>query len=73
MRDADWTFVDGDLDLFGDGAVVVLAMPGHTPGNTSVLVRLEDGSILLAGDTAHLHEAIRAPAPWRPTPTGAWR
>ena len=63
VRDADWTFVDGDLDLFGDGSVVVLAMPGHTPGNTSLLVRLPRGTLFLAGDTAHLHEAIRAPAP----------
>jgi N-acyl homoserine lactone hydrolase len=63
VRDANWTFVDGDLDLFGDGAVVMLAMPGHTPGNTSLLVRLPSGPLLLAGDTAHLHEALERPAP----------
>jgi N-acyl homoserine lactone hydrolase len=63
VRDADWTFVDGDLDLFDDGALVVLAMPGHTPGNTSLLVRLPAGTLLLSGDTAHLHEALRRPAP----------
>ncbi|GAA4874089.1 N-acyl homoserine lactonase family protein [Actinomycetospora straminea] len=63
VRDADWTFVEGDHDLFGDGAVVVVAMPGHTPGNTSVLVRLPSGPLLLSGDTAHLHEALKRPAP----------
>jgi N-acyl homoserine lactone hydrolase len=63
VRDADWTFVDGDLDLFDDGALVVLAMPGHTPGNTSLLVRLPAGTLLLSGDTVHLHEALRRPAP----------
>ncbi|MEJ2865226.1 N-acyl homoserine lactonase family protein [Actinomycetospora flava] len=63
VRDGDWTFLDGDHDVFGDGAVVVLAMPGHTPGNTSVLVRLPDGPLLLSCDTAHLHEALERPAP----------
>lgn len=63
VRDADRLVVDGDLDLFGDAAVVMLAMPGHTPGTTSLLVRLPDRSVLLAGDTAHLHEALEHPAP----------
>ncbi|MHC1561042.1 N-acyl homoserine lactonase family protein [Actinomycetospora sp. C-140] len=63
VRDADWTFPDGDLDLFGDGAVTVLAMRGHTPGNTSVLVRSDGGPLLLSCDTAHLHEALHRPAP----------
>lgn len=63
VRDADWTFVDGDHDVFGDGAVVVLAMPGHTPGNTSVLLRLEHETLILSCDTAHLHEALERPAP----------
>ena len=39
-RDFARTFVDGDLDLFDDGSVLMLAMPGHTPGNTSLVVRL---------------------------------
>jgi N-acyl homoserine lactone hydrolase len=63
VRDGDWTFVDGDHDVFGDGGVVVLAMPGHTPGNTSVLVRSPTGPVLLSCDTAHLHEALERPAP----------
>lgn len=63
VRGADWTFLHGDHDVFGDGALVVLAMPGHTPGSTSVLVRLPDGPLLLSCDAAHLHEALERPAP----------
>ncbi|MEJ2884995.1 N-acyl homoserine lactonase family protein [Actinomycetospora aeridis] len=63
VRGGDWAFLDGDHDVFGDGAVVVLAMPGHTPGNSSVLVRLPHGPLLLSCDTAHLHEALERPAP----------
>src|SRR6266550_6420984 len=32
----------GDKDVFGDGSVVVLRTPGHTPGHSSLLVRLKD-------------------------------
>ena len=47
----------GDKDVFGDGSVVILNTPGHTPGHHSVLVRLQEmGPVLLTGDLAHFHE-----------------
>jgi N-acyl homoserine lactone hydrolase len=46
--------VDGDWDIFGDGAAVMLALPGHTPGHHGLLVRLPDtGPVLLSADTVH--------------------
>lgn len=46
-----------DRDIFGDGTVVMLDMPGHTPGHHSLLVKLkEKGNVLLTGDLAHFHE-----------------
>ena len=46
-----------DKDVFGDGSVVVLRTPGHTPGHSSLLVRLKDkGPVILSGDAAHFHE-----------------
>jgi N-acyl homoserine lactone hydrolase len=43
--------VTGDHDVFGDGAVVMLAMPGHTPGHHALMVRLDGkGTVLLTGD-----------------------
>jgi glyoxylase-like metal-dependent hydrolase (beta-lactamase superfamily II) len=46
-----------DKDVFGDGSVMVLRMPGHTPGHTGLLVRLKDmGPVLLSGDAVHFHE-----------------
>ena len=48
---------DGDYDVFGDGSVVVIQTPGHTPGHTVLLVRLaEAGPLLLTGDMFHLAE-----------------
>ena len=46
-----------DKDVFGDGSVVVLRTPGHTPGHQALLVRLkEKGPVLLTGDAVHFHE-----------------
>ncbi len=46
-----------DKDVFGDGSVVILRLPGHTPGHSGLLVRLKDtGPVLLTGDLAHFAE-----------------
>jgi glyoxylase-like metal-dependent hydrolase (beta-lactamase superfamily II) len=54
IRQLDTREVPGDLDLFGDGAVTILATPGHTPGEVSLLVRLASRSFILTGDAIHL-------------------
>lgn len=49
--------VEGDLDLFEDGSVIMLAMPGHTPGHSALLVRLpRSGYVLISGDQYHFRE-----------------
>jgi len=49
--------VTGDKDVFGDGSVIMLNTPGHTPGHHSLLVKLKDmGNVLLTGDLTHFHE-----------------
>jgi len=45
--------LNGDHDVFGDGSVVILSTPGHTPGHQSLLVRLAGGTYVLSGDVAH--------------------
>ncbi len=52
--------VPRDHDVFGDGSVVMLAMPGHTPGHHSLLVRLpQRGAVLLSGDLYHFTDNFR--------------
>lgn len=47
----------GDRDVFGDGTVIMLNMPGHTPGHHSLLVKLkETGNVLITGDLSHFRE-----------------
>lgn len=46
--------VSGDKDIFGDGSVVMLDLPGHTPGHHGLLVKLQHkGYVLLSGDVSH--------------------
>jgi len=48
---------DGDYDVFGDGTVVTLTTPGHTPGHHSLAIKLnKTGMVLITGDLYHTHE-----------------
>jgi glyoxylase-like metal-dependent hydrolase (beta-lactamase superfamily II) len=62
---ADWEqsalpdAVDGERDVFGDGRIVLIPMPGHTPGTIAALVALElSGRFLLASDTVSLRATL---------------
>jgi N-acyl homoserine lactone hydrolase len=47
--------ITGERDLFGDGRIVLVPLPGHTPGTTGALVALDrSGTFLLASDTVSL-------------------
>lgn len=51
------TKLNGDHDVFGDGSVVIIATPGHTPGHQSLLVYLrKTGPVLLSGDAVHFKD-----------------
>jgi len=51
--------VDGEHDLFGDGAVVCFPTHGHTPGHQSLRVRTETGGeYVLCGDACYLKESL---------------
>lgn len=48
-----WQVVQGELDLFGDGAIRLLQTPGHSAGHMSLLLSLDQtGSVLLTADAA---------------------
>jgi glyoxylase-like metal-dependent hydrolase (beta-lactamase superfamily II) len=47
----------GDHDVFGDGSVMILSTPGHTPGHESLLVLLpKTGALVLSGDAVHFRD-----------------
>lgn len=50
-------------DLFADGSVVIVPMPGHTPGSIGIFVTHTDGSSLLfIGDSSWAKEGVDWPA-----------
>jgi len=57
LRSSRMVKLNGDHDVFGDGSVVLISTPGHTPGHQSLLVRLpKRGPVILSGDMVHLQE-----------------
>lgn len=56
----EWNFqpdpqglLEGIIDVFDDGSVFAISVPGHTAGSTAYLVRTPSGPVLLTGDTSH--------------------
>jgi glyoxylase-like metal-dependent hydrolase (beta-lactamase superfamily II) len=46
--------VDGELDLFGDGTLVLFPTHGHTPGHQSLRVQVTKGTdIVITGDACY--------------------
>jgi len=44
----------GDHDVFGDGTVLLISTPGHTPGHQSLFLKLaKTGPLVLTGDLYH--------------------
>jgi glyoxylase-like metal-dependent hydrolase (beta-lactamase superfamily II) len=58
LKDATTKILENeDYDVFGDGSVVVMTTPGHTPGHQVLFVRTaRRGPIVLAGDLYHYPE-----------------
>ncbi len=49
--------IKGDVDIFGDGTLKSISLPGHTPGHMALLVNLEKtGPVILSGDQWHFTE-----------------
>ena len=44
---------EGIVDIFADGSVFAISVPGHTPGSVAYLIRTTHGPVLLTGDTSH--------------------
>lgn len=54
----NWQLIEGSHDVFGDGTIVTLPTPGHTPGHQSLVVALDDGYLLLAADVHYSRQKM---------------
>jgi N-acyl homoserine lactone hydrolase len=50
-------------DLAGDGSLVLIPLPGHTPGHVGLIARGNAVQALLAGDAAHSQAELASVAP----------
>ncbi len=62
------------FDLFGDGSVRLAFTPGHTLGHMSLICRLRDRDLVIAGDAVYtLGQLGDAAPPPRPEDPHTWR
>ena len=55
FKNAKSEAIEGDYDVFGDGKVMILRAPGHTPGHQVLKLKLQkSGTVILSGDLYHL-------------------
>lgn len=60
LKNSETKIIEGDYDVFGDGTVVLLSTPGHTPGHQSLYVKLaKTGGVVLSGDVYHYPEDLK--------------
>ncbi len=64
FTDGPYENFERSQDLFGDGTVVLVPLPGHTPGALGMFVNLNSGKrFLFVGDAAWAIEGFHIPAP----------
>lgn len=70
LFDCDGPFYEGfrsSHDLFGDGSIVLVPLPGHTAGNTGMFINRSNGPrLLLIGDAAWVSPNFLKPATMHP-------
>ena len=53
-------------DIYGDGVIVVVPLPGHTPGSQGMFIKIHQRSVFFIGDAADTLEAAERGLPKNP-------
>ncbi|MCY4263577.1 MAG: N-acyl homoserine lactonase family protein [Gammaproteobacteria bacterium] len=60
LHESEKILLEGDYDVFGDGSVMIISAPGHTPGHQVLKIELEEfGPLVLSGDLYHFEASRR--------------
>ncbi len=60
LESSPTVLLEDDHDVFGDGSVIIVPAPGHTPGHSVLLVNLaKTGPVVLSGDLYHFEASRR--------------
>ncbi len=58
LRNVKTVLFEREHDVFGDGSVIIIPTPGHSPGHSVLLVKLKnEGAVMFSGDLFHLAES----------------
>lgn len=52
----DYSYFNNGYDVFSDGSIVALELPGHAPGHLGLMVHADSGSYFLVGDACWVKE-----------------
>lgn len=79
----DWNFVsfssgrfhsfDSSQDLFGDGSLIMLPTPGHSPGHASLLAQMDGYQLFFAGDSLYTLRHLAVDQVRSITPNREWQ
>jgi N-acyl homoserine lactone hydrolase len=60
LRESQTILVDDRYDVFGDGAVVIVAAPGHSPGHQALVLTIpgQEDPLILVGDAFYAPEDL---------------
>ena len=58
-KSLNYRFIEGNLDLFDDGAIKLIQTPGHTQGHQSVQLNIDGKKIFIAGDACYTSENLK--------------
>lgn len=54
-----YRIIEGRLDLFSDGKIIIIPTSGHTEGHQSVFINLNGKRIFIAGDACYSSENLK--------------
>ena len=52
------TFPNSDVDLFKDGTITLIPLPGHSAGMSGIKVQDQDEFVIIAGDSGYCRESF---------------
>ncbi len=58
-KNLNYRIIDGNMDLFDDGAVKIVQTFGHTEGHQSVLLNINGKRTFIAGDACYTSENLK--------------
>ncbi len=63
LQNSPYENFDKSLDVYGDGSIVLVPMPGHTPGQVGMFVNMKSGErFLFVGDATLYSDDAKIPA-----------